>query len=382
MRTKTRCKVVLLLWASASFLLLNDCAAKKEADPAVEAPPKTQIEDEGDASIFKVSDTKQFPLATATAQTSSSVLNTTGVVSADVSRTVPVISLAAGRIVEVDARLGDTVKKGQVLLKVQSADISGAFSDYKQAVADESLARSQYERSKALYDKGAIAKKDLDVAENVENKAQVMVSTTSEKIRILGADLKQPNAIIVIRAPVSGVITDQQVTNAAGTQGLASPNPFTISDLSSVWIICDVYENDLSQVKIGEYADVRLNAYPQQVLKGRISVINPILDATNRTAKVRLEIRNPGMLRLGMFVTATFHGLKKQTLAAVPATSILHLHDRDFIYVPGGPNSFRRVEVTGGQMLAGNLQEIMSGVEPGQQVVSNALVLQNTVEQQ
>jgi len=381
MKTKSRCKAALLIGPLASFLLLNACASKKEADPAAEAPPKAQVEHEGDASIFQVSDLKQFPLATATAQTSVSALNTTGVVSADVSRTVPVISLAAGRIVEVDARLGDTVKKGQILLKVQSADISGAFSDYKLAVADETLARSQYQRSKGLYDKGAIAKKDLDVAENVDNKAQVLVSTTSEKIRILGADLKQPNAIIAIRAPVSGVITDQQVTNAAGTQGLASPNPFTISDLSYVWIICDVYENDLSQVKIGEYADVRLNAYPQQVLKGRISVINPILDATNRTAKVRLEIRNPGMLRLGMFVTATFHGLKKQTVAAVPATAILHLHDRDFVYVPGGQKSFRRVEVAGGQMLAGNMQEIKSGLEPGQQVVLNALILQNTVEQ-
>ena len=324
---------------------------------------------------------KQFPLATASARSLAPELNATGVVSADVSRTIPVISLAAGRIVEVDARLGDNVTKGQVLLKVQSADISGAFADYQQAVADELLARSQYERSKLLYDKGAIAKKDLDVAENVENKAKVTVSTTSEKIRILGADVQNPNAVISIRAPISGVITDQQVTNAAGTQGLASPNPFTISDLSYVWILCDVYENDLSQVKVGEFADVRLNAYPQQVLKGRISKINPILDPTLRTAKVRLEMRNTGTMRLGMFVNATFHGSKAETFAAVPATAVLHLHDRDFVYVPGGSNSFRRVEVAGGNMLPGNLQEIKSGIGPGQMVVSNALVFQNTVEQ-
>jgi cobalt-zinc-cadmium efflux system membrane fusion protein len=362
-------------------LLASACGEKKAADPAAEAPPKAIVENTGDKDIFHVENSKQFPLFTASSQTSTTALNATGVVSADVSRTVPVISLAAGRIIEVNARLGDTVRKGQLLLKVQSADISGAFADYQQAQADESLARSQYERSKALFDKGAIAKKDLEVAENVENKAKVTVATTSEKIRILGADIQHPNAILSIRAPISGVITDQQVTNAAGTQGLASLNPFTISDLSAVWIICDIYENDLAQVKVGEYADVRLNAYPEMILKGRISKISPVLDPALRTAKVRLEMRNPGVMRLGMFVTATFHGAKTGTVAAVPATAVLHLHDRDFVYVPASANHYRRVEVTGGLMLAGNMQEIKSGIAPGQAVVSNALVLQNTVEQ-
>jgi cobalt-zinc-cadmium efflux system membrane fusion protein len=177
------------------------------------------------------------------------------------------------------------------------------------------------------------------------------------------------------------VITDQQVTAAAGVQGLASPNPFTISDLSSIWILCDVYENDLAQIRLGEYADVNLNAYPNQVLKGRIGNISPVLDPSTRTAKVRLEMSNPRMiLRIGMFVTATFHGLQKQVHATVPAPAILHLHDRDWVYVSTGGAHFRRVEVVGGNMLPGNLQEV-SGIRPGQRVVSNALVLQSTMEQ-
>jgi cobalt-zinc-cadmium efflux system membrane fusion protein len=200
---------------------------------------------------------------------------------------------------------------------------------------------------------------------------------------VLGADPDHPSAIVEVRAPVSGVITDQQVTAAAGVQGLASPNPFTISDLSSIWVLCDVYENDLGQIHLGEYADVTLNAYPNQVLKGRIGNIGPILDPNTRTAKVRLEMHNPGnpgIMRIGMFVTATFHGLQKQAHATVPAPAILHLHDRDWVYVPAGSSQFRRVEVVGGNMLPGNLQEV-SGIKPGQRVVSNALVLQSTVEQ-
>jgi cobalt-zinc-cadmium efflux system membrane fusion protein len=160
-----------------------------------------------------------------------------------------------------------------------------------------------------------------------------------------------------------------------------SPNLFTISDLSHVWIVCDVYENDLGFIRTGEYADVHINAFPNMVLKGRISNIGPVLDPNIRTAKIRLEVENSGALRLGMFVTATFHGLDKEVHAAVPAAAVLHLHDRDWVYVPAGNGQFRRVEVTGGNMLPGNLQEILAGLSPGQQVVANALVLQNTVEQ-
>jgi membrane fusion protein, heavy metal efflux system len=163
--------------------------------------------------------------------------------------------------------------------------------------------------------------------------------------------------------------------------GLSSPNPFTVSDLSSVWILCDVYENDLASVHLGEKADVRLNAYPDRVFTGNISNIGPVLDPNIRTAKVRIEVRNPGVMRLGMFATATLHGQAKQTRAAVPATAILHLHDRDWVYVPTPDKTFRRVAVTAGDMLPGNMQELLTGLGPGQQVVANALEFQNTAEQ-
>jgi cobalt-zinc-cadmium efflux system membrane fusion protein len=180
------------------------------------------------------------------------------------------------------------------------------------------------------------------------------------------------------------VITEQQVTAAAGTQGLASPNAFTISDLSHVWILCDVYENDLPFVRLGEYADIHLTAYPDQVLRGRIGNIGPILDPNLRTAKVRLEVQNPGMLRLGMFATATFYGPKKEAHATVPATAVLHLHDRNWVYTPVEHGRFQRLEVVTGKMLPASgseQQEILSGLSPGQQVVANALDLQATVEQ-
>jgi membrane fusion protein, heavy metal efflux system len=151
--------------------------------------------------------------------------------------------------------------------------------------------------------------------------------------------------------------------------------------LSYVWVLCAVYENDLANVHTGETADIRLNAYPDKVFTGRISNVGPVLDPNIRTAKVRIEVHNPGLMRVGMFVTATFHGQKKETHAAVPASAILHLHDRDWVYVPTNDKKFRRVEIVSGDMLPGNMQEVVTGVRPGVQVVQNALVLQNTVEQ-
>jgi membrane fusion protein, heavy metal efflux system len=370
-----------LILSLALAVLGAGCGSNSKKDAAAEAPPSAPVVQEQDSSVVTVDQPERFPLTTAVQHDATSSLQVTGTVAPDVSRTVPVISLASGRVVEIRARLGDTVEKGQILLRVQSVDVSGAYSDYQKAVADEALASTQFERSKELYQHGAVALNDLQVAQDVEDKAKVDVETAAQHLRALGSPLDRPSGIVDIRAPVSGVITDQQVTNAAGVQGLSSTNPFTISDLSHVWILCDVYENDLSNVRLGETADVSPNAYPGQVIEGRISNIGAVLDPSLRTAKVRIEVRNPGMLRPGMFVRAAFHGLKKETHAAVPASAILHLHDRDWVYVPTEGGKFRRVEVKSGNMLPNHVQEVLSGLQPGQKVVANALELQNTVEQ-
>ena len=367
-------------WVAIAGLLVVGCDGKAKTGDG--APPPAKVEKEQDVNVIQVEHPEQFPLVKVAEYTTTSRLNVTGTVSPDISRTVPVISLATGRVVEIRARLGDTVEKGQVLLRVQSADIAGAFSDYRKAVADEVLARKMLERSQVLYDKGAISLSNLQLSQDTEDKAKVDVETTLEHLRVLGVDKDHPSGIVEIKAPVSGVITDQQVTNAAGVQGLTGANPFTISDLSSVWILCDVYENDLSDVHLGENADIRLNAYPDKLYTGKISNIGPILDPNIRTAKVRVQVANPALLmRVGMFVTATFHGQRKERVAAVPASAILHLHDRDWVYVPAGRGRFRRVEVRAGANLPDKEQEVLSGIEPGQEVVTNALVLQNTAEQ-
>jgi cobalt-zinc-cadmium efflux system membrane fusion protein len=284
-----------------------------------------------DSNNFQVEHPEQFPLATAGEHIAAPELNVTGVVSPDVSRQVPVPSLATGRIVEIDARLGDEVKKGQLLFKVRSTDIAGAFSDYRQAVKNEQLTKIQLDRANLLLGQGAIPRSAQEIAQNAEDDNLVVLETTKEHLQLLGADPDHPAGIAEVFAPVSGTITDQQITDQSGVQALTPPNPFTISDMSHVWIICDVYENNMAQVHVGEYADIHLVAYPNRILKGRISNILPIIDPTIRTAKVRLEVENPGLMRIGIFVTATFHGETMERYATVPANAILHLHDREWV---------------------------------------------------
>jgi cobalt-zinc-cadmium efflux system membrane fusion protein len=379
-----RLLVIEALLGMVFSLFFTGCERKVTAKDnlmAGTAPVPTKAEPDMDSNNIKVDHPEQFPLATAGERVAAPELNVTGTVSPDVSRQVPVPSLATGRVVEIDARLGDEVKKDQLLFKVRSTDIAGAYSDYRKAVKNEQLAKIQLDRSKLLFDDGAIPKSALEVAQNAEDNAQVDLETTTEHLRLLGSDPDHPSGIVEVYAPVSGVITDQQITNSSGVQALTAPNPFTISDVSHVWIVCDVYENNMAQVHKGEFADIHLAAYPNRILKGRISNILPIIDPTIRTAKVRLEVENPGLMRLGMFVTATFHGETIERRATVPATAILHLHDREWVYTPTGSSSFRRVEVAGANMLPNNKQEVTSGIKPGDLVIANALVFQNTVEQ-
>lgn len=394
--------------AVVAFGLLALCGTgcNKKSDPAAEAPPAAQVVDAPSASLVKVDHPDQFPLATAAAYEATTALNVTGAVNPDVSRTIPVISLASGRVVAIHVHVGDFVKKGQLLMEVASDDISGAYSTYHKAVADEILANTQLKRAKLLYDKGAIPKSQLEIAQDTEDKAVIDVQTAREHLRLLG--VKNPDGpqvqIVDIYAPATGVIIQQNVTPGAPAVNVlnnaptplsvtslsSSPNLFTIADLSHVWIICDVYENDLAKVHTGQSADIRLNAYPDRKVTGTINEIDAVLDPNIRTGKVRIQVQNPGyFMRVGMFATATFHGKTLETHASIPAAAVLHLHDRAWVYTPDNSNTgdsksggqFRRLEVHTGATLPNGMIEVVSGLAPGQKVVTNALELQDTVDQ-
>jgi cobalt-zinc-cadmium efflux system membrane fusion protein len=376
------CRSVLLTAVILAALAAAGC--KKETEGSG-APPPAQVIQVADMNLVTIdpSDVGKFPLVSAEKVDRASELSATGAVFPDVSREVPVISLANGRVVDIKARLDDNVKKGQLLFEVQSPDITNAFDAYLKAVNDEQLANKAWVRADDLFKHGAISQAMLEQAEDSERDAKADLVAAEEQLKILGVDKNHPTSVVNVYAPISGVVIGQNVTNAAaaGVALSGSATAFTIADLSNVWILCDVYENDIPRIHLGQEARIAVNAYPDRPVMGRIGDIGPVLDPQLRTAKVRIQVANPGFLKLGMFVTATFTSNKIESCAVVPADAVLHLHDRDWVFVPAGGNRFKRTEVHGGEMLSGNRQVIQSGIQPGQQVVGNALLLETAGNQ-
>jgi cobalt-zinc-cadmium efflux system membrane fusion protein len=357
-------------------LALSGCKSSQQGDPA---PPPAQVIQVSDMNLLTLdqNDVAKFPVVTADKIEEASDLNATGSVFPDVSREVPVISLANGRVVDIKARLDDNVKKDQLLFQVQSPDISTAFNAYLKTVNDEQLANKADIRAQDLFQHGALSQAMVEQAGAAEKDAKADLAAAEEQLKILGVDKNHPGSVVNVYAPISGVVIGQNITNAAaaGVALSGSATAFTIADLSTVWILCDVYENDIPKLQLGQQARIKIGAYPDRPLTGIISDIGPVLDPSLRTAKVRIQVRNPGFLKLGMFVTATFTSMKKETHTVVPGEAILHLHDRDWVFVPSGGNNFKRTEVHVGQIVGGSRQVILSGLAPGQQVVKNALLL-------
>ena len=370
------------------LLLLSGCHGAKDSasKEAAEAPPSTPVVvATGSAAQVHVDHPAQFPMVQVAARSIFSTLNVTGQVQPDPAHEVPVLSIANGRVTALHVDIGDYVHKGQPVMDVQSPDVTGAFDAYLKAVADELLARTTLTRDKLLYGKGAIAQSQLEVAQDGETDAQADLKAANQQLVILGVDKNNPGDTVHVYAPISGVVISLNTT-AAGAAGLTATGPggsLTVADLSHVWVVCDVYENDLNQVHVGEEADITLSAFPGQVLKGKISDIGAVLDPSIRTAKVRIAVPNPGdRLRIGLFATASFHGMKAQSAVVVPADAVLHLHDQDWVFVPAGSaGNFQRVAVKTGETLPGNVVVVNSGLREGEQVVASALVLEEATEQ-
>jgi cobalt-zinc-cadmium efflux system membrane fusion protein len=337
------------------------------------APTKAEVT--VDPNTVTVQHPELFVLAAVETRALPSVLNVNGSVSPDVTRTIHVTSQGSGRVTDLRVKLGDLVHRGQVLLSIYSADLAGAFSDYQKALADERLAKRALDRAQLLYSHGALAQKDLEVAQDAEDKATVDLQNTQHRVKLLGGDPDHPSTIIELRAPVSGTIVEQNVAGFEGVKSLDnSPNLFTIADLSQVWVVCDVYENDLGEVHLGDSSEIRLNAFPDRVFQGKIADISRVLDPNTRSAKVRIVLSNPeGIFRPGMFAVATFRSRKLQERLVLPSTAVMRLQDKDWVFRKEAANRFRRLEVHSLGTTPDGMQEISNGVKPGDQVVAQAL---------
>ncbi len=357
---------LLLLLAALGCAL----ACSKDTPAATSKPPVT-----ADPDVFDTDQSQLFQTAKAETRSLPTMVTANGTVTPDVNRTIHVTSLGGGRVIDLKVKLGDTVTKGQTLLVISSPDLASAMSDYQKAKADEVLSHKALDRAQMLFDRGAIATKDLETAQDTEDKARVDVETAQQHVHVLGADPDHPSPLINLKAPESGTIVEQNVAGFEGVKSLDNtPNLFTIANLSEVWIVCDVFENDLGEVHLGDSAEIRLNAFPDRAFKGTVADISRVLDPNTRSAKVRIVLNNEdGALRPGMYAVATFRSRKLTNRVVVPATAIMRLHDKDWVFRKEGPNRFRKIAVQADGLAPDGMQEIRDGVKAGDELVTNAL---------
>jgi cobalt-zinc-cadmium efflux system membrane fusion protein len=369
---------------ATSCAVLASSACSQDAAARDRSSLQVRVTEVSDSSLFTIQRADRFPVVSVDSRLVADHLSGTCVVNPDVNRTVPVNALGGGRVLELKVRLGDHVLKGQPLVTISSPDLSAALSDHFKAVADAALAKRQLDRSRVLFEHGSIAQKDLEAAEDANQKAEVDLRTTLERVRMLGGDATQTSPLIELKAPIEGTIIEQNITPAAGVKSPDNaPNLFTIADLSRVWVLCDVYENDLSRARVGQVARVRLKSYPDRSFAGQIGNISQVLDPNTRTAKVRVEMSNRGgLLRPGMFAVAELESATPRDHVVLPTSAIVLIHDAAWVFLKVGPNAFRRVQVVSGREVEPGVQEILGGLTPGQAVVQNALQFIQTVEQE
>jgi RND family efflux transporter MFP subunit len=299
-----------------------------------------------------------------------------GVVEPNAYRQVAVTSLVAGRVVGVSAQLGDRVRRNQALARVYSPELADARTKYVAAKAMLDAHDRELQRTQKLVEIGAASRQELERI-HAEHAAQTAeVESARARLQLLGAAAEDPagskaeSATITVPAPIDGVVTERLANPGLNVD--QTVKLFSIVDLSNVWIVADVYEKDLSRVREGAAATVTAAAYPGLSLRGRVSYIDPQLNAGTRTAKARIEVANPrGELRLGMYADVAIEAGQGTPVVAVPKAAIQNVADRQVVYVtvPGEPTKFAEREVRLGSS-SGEIVEIVSGLRAGDSVVS------------
>jgi cobalt-zinc-cadmium efflux system membrane fusion protein len=304
------------------------------------------------------------------------VLRLTGAVAYNAFNTVPVITQVGGPVSRILVVPGERVKKGQSLLEVSSPDYSLLYAAYLKARDTYRVTDKNYARAQDLYAHHAIAERDLLQAESDRIQAQADLNAALLALKILGIskpeDLEKApsSAEIPLLAPIGGEVVERDVAPGQLLQAGAT-QAFMISDMSSVWVLANVYQSDMSAVHVGDQVAVQTDSYPDK-FQGKISFISPALDPTTRTLQARIVVENPGeKLKNNMYVTVTVNAGVEQNAIAVPDSSVLRDDENQpFVYVASGSNQFGRRPVEIGQSESGKTQ-ILKGLSPGDKVVGD-----------
>jgi RND family efflux transporter MFP subunit len=301
-----------------------------------------------------------------------------GVVEPNAYKQVVVTPLVSGRITRVAAELGEQVKRGQTIAQIFSPELSEAQTRYVSARAELAAHEQELARTEKLVSIGAASKQELERIHAEHTARRAEVQSLASRLQLLGLSAKaidslspgKPvDATTNVPAPIDGVITKRDANVGANVD--QATQLFTVVDLSSVWVVADVYEKDFARVRVGSPATVTTAAYPGLVLKGRVSYIDPQVSAETRTAKVRVEVPNNRIeLRLGMYVEVQLGGGDGPSRPVIPRTAVQNVGDRTVVYLvnPKEPGKFIEREVRLGAQ-AGDRVSVLAGVQTGDVVV-------------
>jgi membrane fusion protein, heavy metal efflux system len=381
---------VLLVGAGGTYLLMRGTAAlsPQRTSAGAEAshaamgapPPASSTALPGDVIVSLTKDAVEragIVIAQASVQGVSEGLRLPGVVEPNAYRQVSVTPLVGGRVVTVSVQLGDRVRRGQSMAQVYSPEIAEARTKYVSARSMLEAHERELQRTQKLVEIGAASRQELERL-HAEHAAQIAeVESTRSRLQLLGADADdaspakaETSATANVPAPIDGVVTERSVN--IGLNVDPATKLFSIVDLSNVWIIADVYEKDLHQVREGDRVTVTTKAFPERSLEGRVSYIDPQLDPNTRTAKARVEVANPrGELRLGMFADVAIASAGGPSVLSVPKSAIQNVGDHQVVYLalPNESGRFAEREVRLGHS-SGDLVEVLSGLKAGDAVVS------------
>ncbi len=355
----------------AASLILTACQGSK-------APPADASTASNNPELFTIPQDQISHVQVETVQptTLTRTLRLTGAVAYNNFKTTPVITQVSGPVSRVTVVPGQRVKQGQPMLYVASPDYSQLRSNYLKAKDAYMLADKGFARAKDLYQHHAIAEQNLEQAESAKVQAGGDMASAAAALKVMGitdpdALVKAPPSFEVpVLAPISGEVVEQLVSAGQFIQPGTS-QCFTISDVSTVWVLVNIYQNDLPYVKVGDEVTIQTDAYPD-VFHGRISYIAAALDPSTRTLQARIETANPGeKLKKDMYVTATVNaGIIKDAISLPDSAVLRDSENQPFVYAEVASNQFGRRGVTLGENNNGQTQ-ITSGVKPGDQIVGN-----------
>lgn len=310
-----------------------------------------------------------------------SEIETTAVIEPDRTKIAHVSPRISGRVVDVKALLGDSVEKGQVLTELDSIELGQTKAEYLKSRANLEVARANYDRELRLYEKKITSEKDYLYAKAEFIRSEAALNKARETLRLLGLTDKkinslkwrskdQPASNFPLIAPFTGTVVEQHIV--LGEFIKPEDKPYTIADLSHLWIQLDIYENDLKWVERGKSVDINVNAYPGERFQGKVTYISDILDESTRTAKARVEILNSDRkLKPGMFATAAIStpSSDNKEVITVPGSAIQQIEGKSAVFVQEGEDGFQMRGVSVGQS-SGDYVHVLDGLKPGDRVVT------------